>query len=85
MDMCGDKHCPYLPYSQEQNPFCGYRAIRISLYRQDIFRTQLRACCRASALCNYWIMFPKLSTMSEFKQAKQILLVEKEKLVKDGE
>ncbi|TOK96309.1 phosphoenolpyruvate--protein phosphotransferase, partial [Vibrio parahaemolyticus] len=39
MDIGGDKHLPYLPLPEEQNPFLGYRAIRISLDRQDIFRT----------------------------------------------
>ena len=84
MDIGGDKHLPYLPLPQEQNPFLGYRAIRISLDRQDIFRTQLRALLRASAFGNLRIMFPMIATIAEFKQAKQIFTEEKEKLVKDG-
>ncbi|MRT18226.1 phosphoenolpyruvate--protein phosphotransferase, partial [Vitellibacter sp. q18] len=48
MDIGGDKELPYLPLPDEMNPFLGYRAIRISLDRDDIFRTQLRALLRAS-------------------------------------
>lgn len=84
MDIGGDKHLPYLPLPEEQNPFLGYRAIRISLDRQDIFRTQLRALLRASAFGNLRIMFPMIATIAEFKQAKQIFTEEKDKLVKDG-
>lgn len=84
MDIGGDKHLPYLPLPQEQNPFLGYRAIRISLDRQDIFRTQLRALLRASAFGNLRIMFPMIATVNEFKQAKQVFTEEKDKLVKDG-
>lgn len=84
MDIGGDKHLPYLPLPEEQNPFLGYRAIRISLDRQDIFRTQLRALLRASAFGNLRIMFPMIATINEFKQAKQVFLEEKANLVKDG-
>ncbi|MCX2455454.1 phosphoenolpyruvate--protein phosphotransferase [Lacticaseibacillus nasuensis] len=84
MDIGGDKHLPYLPLPEEQNPFLGYRAIRISLDRQDIFRTQLRALLRASAFGNLRIMFPMIATIQEFEQAKQVFLEEKDKLIKDG-
>ena len=81
MDIGGDKHLPYLPLPEEMNPFLGYRAIRISLDRQDIFRTQLRALLRASAFGNLRIMFPMIATLQEFRQAKGILEEEKAKLV----
>ncbi|ERL66136.1 phosphoenolpyruvate--protein phosphotransferase [Schleiferilactobacillus shenzhenensis] len=84
MDIGGDKHLPYMPLPQEMNPFLGYRAIRISLDRQDIFRTQLRALIRASAFGKLRIMFPMVATLDEFRQAKKIFLEEKEKLVKAG-
>ena len=72
MDIGGDKELPYLPLPKEENPFLGYRAIRISLDRQDIFRTQLRALLRASAFGRLAIMFPMIATVNEFKQAKAI-------------
>lgn len=84
MDIGGDKHLPYLPLPDEMNPFLGYRAIRISLDRQDIFRTQLRALLRASAFGNLRIMFPMIGTLQEFRDAKKVFEEEKAKLVKDN-
>ena len=84
MDIGGDKHLPYLPLPDEMNPFLGYRAIRISLDRQDIFRTQLRALLRASAFGNLRIMFPMIGTLQEFRDAKKVFEEEKTKLVADG-
>ena len=84
MDIGGDKHLPYLPLPEEMNPFLGYRAIRISLDRQEIFRTQLRALLRASAFGNLRIMFPMIGTLQEFRDAKKVFEEEKAKLVKDG-
>lgn len=84
MDIGGDKHLPYLPLPEEMNPFLGYRAIRISLDRQEIFRTQLRALLRASAFGNLRIMFPMIGTVQEFRDAKKVFEEEKAKLVKDG-
>ncbi len=84
MDIGGDKHLPYLPLPEEMNPFLGYRAIRISLKQQDIFRTQLRALLRASAYGKLGIMFPMIGTLNEFRQAKKIYEEEKAKLLKKG-
>ena len=84
MDIGGDKHLPYLPLPDEMNPFLGYRAIRISLDRDDIFRTQLRALLRASHYGQLRIMFPMIATLDEFRQAKSIFEEEKAKLVKAG-
>lgn len=84
MDIGGDKELPYLPLPEEENPFLGYRAIRISLDRQDIFRTQLRALLRASAFGRLAIMFPMIATVNEFKQAKAIFEEEKANLVAVG-
>ena len=84
MDIGGDKHLPYLELPEEQNPFLGYRAIRISLDQQEIFRTQLRALLRASHYGKLAIMFPMIATVQEFKDAKAIFEEEKAKLVADG-
>ncbi|RRK09991.1 phosphoenolpyruvate--protein phosphotransferase [Lactiplantibacillus garii] len=84
MDIGGDKHLPYLPLPDEMNPFLGYRAIRISLDRDDIFRTQLRALLRASHYGQLRIMFPMIATLDEFRKAKGIFEEEKAKLVKAG-
>lgn len=84
MDIGGDKELPYLPLPEEQNPFLGYRAIRICLNRQDIFRTQLRALLRASKYGRLAIMFPMIATVREFKDAKAIFEEEKANLVASG-
>ncbi|QWG46403.1 phosphoenolpyruvate--protein phosphotransferase [Bacillus mycoides] len=84
LDIGGDKELPYLHLPKEMNPFLGYRAIRLCLDEQDVFRTQLRALLRASVYGNLKIMFPMIATLDEFRQAKAILLEEKERLVQAG-
>ncbi|MCD7036102.1 phosphoenolpyruvate--protein phosphotransferase [Metabacillus sp. GX 13764] len=84
LDIGGDKELPYLKLPKEMNPFLGFRAIRLCLEEQDIFRTQLRALLRASTFGNLKIMFPMIATVAEFRQAKAILLEEKQKLQDSG-
>ncbi len=81
LDIGGDKELSYLNLPKEMNPFLGYRAIRLCLDQTDIFRTQLRALLRASEFGKLNIMFPMIATIKEFRDAKAILLEEKEKLV----
>jgi phosphoenolpyruvate-protein phosphotransferase (PTS system enzyme I) len=84
LDIGGDKELPYLELPHEMNPFLGFRAIRLCLEEQDLFRTQLRALLRASVYGNLKIMFPMIATLDEFRAAKAILTEEKEKLVANG-
>lgn len=84
LDIGGDKKLPYLPLPEEMNPFLGYRAIRICLDKIDLFKIQLRALLRASAYGNIKIMFPMISSLSEFIQAKDILNQCKEELKSEG-
>jgi phosphotransferase system enzyme I (PtsI) len=84
LDIGGDKELSYLKLPEEMNPFLGFRAIRLCLERDDIFRTQLRALLRASTYGNLKIMFPMIATLDEFQQAKSILLEEKENLRNEG-
>lgn len=84
MDIGGDKDLPYLPLPHEENPFLGYRAIRISLERTDIFRTQIRALLRASVYGDLWIMFPMIATLPEFKAARDIFNDERAKMQTEG-
>lgn len=84
LDIGGDKELPYLNLPKELNPFLGFRAIRLCLEEQDIFRTQLRALLRASRYGNLKIMFPMIATLGEFREAKGILTEEKEKLTAEG-
>lgn len=84
LDIGGDKELDYLDLPKEMNPFLGFRAIRFCLENEAVFRPQLRALLRASAHGNLKIMFPMVATLEEFRQAKAILLDEKEALKKDG-
>lgn len=84
LDIGGDKELPYLNLPKEMNPFLGYRAIRLCLDQQDIFRTQLRALLRASEFGKLSIMFPMIATINEFRSAKAILEEEKSKLAESG-
>ncbi|WP_026671538.1 phosphoenolpyruvate--protein phosphotransferase [Alkalihalobacterium bogoriense] len=84
LDIGGDKELPYLDLPKEMNPFLGFRAVRLCLEMQDMFRTQLRALLRASAFGNLKIMFPMIATLEELQQAKAILAEEKQKLVAEN-
>ncbi|RSK26491.1 phosphoenolpyruvate--protein phosphotransferase [Bacillus sp. HMF5848] len=84
LDIGGDKELSYLQLPHEMNPFLGFRAVRLCLEKQDIFRTQLRALLRASVYGNLKIMFPMIATLDEFREAKHILLEEKDLLTKNN-
>jgi phosphotransferase system enzyme I (PtsI) len=73
LDVGGDKKRPHLGIEEEVNPFLGFRGIRYSLGRPEIFRTQLRAICRASAEGNVRIMFPMVCDLSELTTARRHL------------
>ena len=74
LDIGGDKDIPALEIGCEENPFLGYRAIRISLDRPDIFGVQLRALLRAGVHGNLKIMFPLISCIEELREAKKAVL-----------
>ena len=84
MDIGGDKELKCLDLPSEMNPFLGYRAIRISLNRPDIFKVQLRALLRASAFGDIHIMYPMIASVEEVKQANAMLDVCKEELTAEG-
>ena len=78
LDIGGDKPIPYLPTDAEENPFLGWRGIRLCLERPEIFKPQLRAILRASVLpngerTNVKIMFPMIGALSEVQAAKAML------------
>lgn len=84
LDVGGDKELPYLNLPKEMNPFLGYRAIRLCLDRQEIFRVQLRAILRASEYGNIKIMFPMISNINELRESKKIIEEIKEELKLSG-
>lgn len=84
LDIGGDKHLDYYSFPEEDNPFLGYRAIRFSLDRHDIFRTQLKAILRASQYGNIKIMYPMISSMEELHEANFLLQEAKHELRREG-
>lgn len=84
LDIGGDKEVPALDLEKEQNPFLGYRAIRICLDREELFMTQLRALLRASAYGDIRIMFPMISSLEEVLDAKSMVQKAKDQLAAEG-
>jgi phosphotransferase system enzyme I (PtsI) len=84
LDIGGDKQLDYFSLPEEDNPFLGYRAIRISLDRKDLFKTQLRAILRASQYGNVKIMYPMISSLNEVREANAILEQAKQELAAEN-
>ena len=84
LDIGADKQVDYFGLEKEENPALGYRAIRICLTRQEIFRTQLRALYRASAYGNLGIMFPMITSVSEVEKILEICGEVREQLRAEG-
>ncbi len=84
LDIGGDKDLPYLGLAREANPFLGWRALRYSLSRPDIFRTQLKAILRAGVYGKVKIMFPLVVSVEEIRQAKEQLALAQAELDERG-
>ena len=84
LDIGADKQVDYFELDKEENPALGYRAIRICLTRQEVFKTQLRALLRASAYGNISIMFTMIIAVDEVRKIKQILKEVKDELREQG-
>ena len=77
LDVGGDKPLPYMPMGTEANPFLGERGVRLSLSRPELFRAQIRAILRAAGAGKVAMMFPMISTIAEWREARA--LVEEER------
>ncbi|MDB6373405.1 phosphoenolpyruvate-protein phosphotransferase PtsI [Photorhabdus bodei] len=84
MDIGGDKNLPYMNLPKEENPFLGWRAIRICLDRKEILHSQLRAILRASAFGKLRIMFPMIISVEEVQELKVELELLKGQLREEG-
>lgn len=84
MDIGGDKPLPYLNIPPEENPFLGYRAVRISLQRRDLFLPQLKAILRAGVFGKVGIMIPMIINVAEFKKVKEMIEEAKVELTHEG-
>lgn len=85
LDIGGDKEIPYMGLEKDENPFLGYRAIRLCLDRkEDIYKPQLRALLRASAFGNIRIMIPLVTCIDEYREAKALIEEIKKELDEKG-
>lgn len=84
LDIGGDKGLDYFDFPKEENPFLGYRAIRLCLDKKDMFRDQLRALVRASAFGNLKIMIPFVVNINELKEARNMIEEIKKELDQEG-
>ena len=84
MDIGGDKPLPYLNIPAEENPFLGYRAVRISLQRKDLLLPQLKAILRAGKYGKVGIMVPMIINVAEFKKVKELIEEAKLELTHEG-
>ncbi|KMW72864.1 phosphoenolpyruvate-protein phosphotransferase [Photorhabdus luminescens subsp. luminescens] len=84
MDIGGDKNLPYMNLPKEENPFLGWRAIRICLDRKEILHSQLRAILRASAFGKLRVMFPMIISVEEVQALKAELELLKGQLREEG-
>lgn len=84
MDIGGDKPLAYLDIPKEENPFLGWRAIRISLARHELFMPQLKAILRAGVFGKAAIMLPMVISVTEVKQVKELIAQAKLELAHEG-
>ncbi|MEM8552620.1 MAG: phosphoenolpyruvate--protein phosphotransferase, partial [Pseudomonadota bacterium] len=84
LDVGGDKLLPYLSAVDEENPAMGWRAVRLGLDRPGLLRTQLRSLLRASAGRHLRVMFPMVTTVSEYNAARALLDKERRFLREHG-
>jgi phosphotransferase system enzyme I (PtsI) len=73
LDVGGDKPVPGIVFPQEDNPFLGWRGVRMCLDRPDVFEPQLRALLRAAALGNVHVMLPMVDDLDEIRRVKALL------------
>jgi len=84
LDIGADKYPPYLRVPREENPFLGWRSIRISLEMPELFKVQLRAILRTAARHNVRILFPMISSLDELRRAKELLAEAQSELYREG-
>lgn len=84
MDIGGDKELPYMNFPKEENPFLGWRAVRIAMDRKEILRDQVRAILRASAFGKLRIMFPMIISVEEVRSLKKEIEIYKQELRDEG-
>jgi phosphotransferase system enzyme I (PtsI) len=85
LDIGGDKRLSAMELPHEGNPFLGNRAIRLCFSNPEIFRTQIRACLRASVFGDLWIMLPMISSLEDIRKAKDFIFSFRGELLEEGQ
>jgi phosphotransferase system enzyme I (PtsP) len=84
LDLGADKYPPYLHAPQEDNPFLGWRSIRVSLELSSVFKTQLRAILRVSGSGTLRLMLPMISSLEELRRSQELIAEAKQELRREG-
>jgi phosphotransferase system enzyme I (PtsI) len=84
LDVGGDKPVPGIVFPQEDNPFLGWRGVRMCLDRPDVFKPQLRALLRAATLGNVHVMLPMVDDLDEVRRVKVLLATCAQELALEG-
>ncbi len=84
LDIGADKYPPYMRVPREDNPFLGWRSIRISLEMPSLFKVQLRAILRAAVRHDVKILFPMISSLEELRRARELLAESQGELFREG-
>ncbi|MDZ7374419.1 MAG: phosphoenolpyruvate--protein phosphotransferase [candidate division KSB1 bacterium] len=84
LDIGGDKKPDWMPFPEEQNPFLGLRGVRLCFEREELFRTQLRAILRAGTHGAVKILFPMISSLTDFRRCKAFVDQAREELRREG-
>ena len=85
LDLGADKRAAYLGLPEEENPAMGFRAVRVSLSRPELFQAQLRAICRAAAWGRTAVLFPMIISVDEIRQCRAMLEQARASLVREGQ
>jgi len=84
LDIGGDKTLKSVEFPAEENPFLGNRALRLCFSHPELFAPQIRACLRASAYGNLWIMLPMVGSLDDIRRAKELIFSFQDDLRKEG-
>jgi phosphotransferase system enzyme I (PtsI) len=84
LDVGGDKPVPGIVFPKEDNPFLGWRGVRMCLDRPDVFKPQLRALLRAAAMGNVRVMLPMIDDLDEIRRVKALIAICAQALTDEG-
>ena len=84
LDIGGDKKLDYFSFPKEENPFLGYRAVRFTMDKKEVFKVQIRALLRAAHFGKIYVNIPMIATIKEFLDVKKFVDKQRKDLEKEG-